>query len=84
MCLWYLIFIYDAFAAWWQILHVTTGHVKMQTLGDDATSGFTPQSIEDDDDLDSEYWDGDDDSDGREPNSDGSSDEVDNSLSLIQ
>ncbi|KAM0924414.1 hypothetical protein ACQ4PT_004905 [Festuca glaucescens] len=51
------------------------------TLGDDAAMGIAlllaspPKSIEDDDDLDSEYWDGDDDSDGREPTSDGSSDE---------
>ncbi|KAK1631510.1 hypothetical protein QYE76_005825 [Lolium multiflorum] len=53
-----------------------------KTLGDDAavgncsTSGFIPQSTEDDDDdLDSEYWEGDDDADGREAGSDGSSDE---------
>jgi hypothetical protein len=78
---------YDAYATWWQGLHVTIGYVKMQTLGDDAavgncsTSGFIPQSTEDDDDdLDSEYWEGDDDADG----SDGSSDEVDDSLSLFQ
>uniref|UniRef100_A0ACD5Z0H4 Uncharacterized protein n=1 Tax=Avena sativa TaxID=4498 RepID=A0ACD5Z0H4_AVESA len=52
-----------------------------KTLGDDDTavgncsSGFMPQHIEDEDDLDSEYWDGDNDEDGGEPNSDGSSDE---------
>uniref|UniRef100_A0ACD5XVJ2 Uncharacterized protein n=1 Tax=Avena sativa TaxID=4498 RepID=A0ACD5XVJ2_AVESA len=52
-----------------------------QAIGDDAavgncsTSGSILQSMEDDSDLDSEYWDGDDDADGGEPNSDGSSDE---------
>uniref|UniRef100_A0ACD5XWM5 Uncharacterized protein n=1 Tax=Avena sativa TaxID=4498 RepID=A0ACD5XWM5_AVESA len=52
-----------------------------QAIGDDAavgncsTSGSIPQSMEDDSDLDSEYWDGDDDADGGEPKSDGSSDE---------
>ncbi|CAM0951710.1 unnamed protein product [Alopecurus aequalis] len=52
-----------------------------QTLGNDAamgscsTSGFIPQSIEDDDDLDSDYWDGVGDAYGRESNSDGSDDE---------
>jgi hypothetical protein len=62
----------------------------VQKLRDDAevgncsTSGFIPHSIEDDDDLDSEYWDGDDDVDGREPNSNESSDEVDDSLPLVQ
>jgi hypothetical protein len=53
-------------------------------VGNCSTSGFIPQSIEGDDDLDSEYWDGEDDVDGREPNSDDSSDEVDDSLSLVQ
>uniref|UniRef100_A0ACD5XGT8 Uncharacterized protein n=1 Tax=Avena sativa TaxID=4498 RepID=A0ACD5XGT8_AVESA len=48
-----------------------------KTLGDEAagncsTSGLIPQSVEDDDDLDFENWDGDDSADGREPNSDGS------------
>ena len=82
--------LYDAFAAWWQGLHVTVGHVKMQTLEDDAavgncsTSDFIPQSTEDDDDLDSDYWDGDEYADGSEPNSDASNDEVDDSLSLVQ
>jgi hypothetical protein len=53
-------------------------------VGNCSTSGFIPHSIEDDDDLDSEYWDGDDDVDGREPNSNESSDEVDDSLPLVQ
>jgi hypothetical protein len=61
---------------------------EMQTLGDEAagncsTSGLIPRSTEDDDDFDFENWDGDDDADGREPNSDGSGREVDDSLSLI-
>ncbi|KAK1626411.1 hypothetical protein QYE76_000726 [Lolium multiflorum] len=48
-----------------------------KTLGDEAagncsTSGLIPRSTEDDDDFDFENWDGDDDADGREPNSDGS------------
>ena len=64
--------------------------MKMQTLENDAavgncsTSGLILQSTEDDDDLDSEYWDGDGDADGREPSPDGSSDEVDDYLSLVQ
>ena len=62
----------------------------MQTLGDEAAagnysaSGFGPQSVEDDDDLDLENWDDDDDASGREPNSDSSGDEVDASLSLVR
>ncbi|KAK1626354.1 hypothetical protein QYE76_000669 [Lolium multiflorum] len=48
-----------------------------KTLGDEAvgncsTSGLIPQSVEDDDDFDFENWDGDDNADGRERNSDGS------------
>jgi hypothetical protein len=63
---------------------------EMQTLANDATVGgcsmssYIPQSVEDDDDLDFVSWDGDDDSDGREPNSNGSDDEVHDSLSLVQ
>jgi hypothetical protein len=62
---------------------------EMQTLANDATVGdcsmssYIPQSVEDDDDLDFVSWDGDDDSDGREPNSNGSDDEVHDSLSLV-
>jgi hypothetical protein len=48
-------------------------------VGSCSTSGFIPQSIEDDDDLDSEYWDGEDYVDGREPKSNDSNDEVDDS-----
>ncbi|KAM0842880.1 hypothetical protein ACQ4PT_058059 [Festuca glaucescens] len=48
-----------------------------KALGDEAagncsTSGLISQSVEDDDDFDFENWDGDDDADGREPNSDDS------------
>ena len=62
---------------------------EMQTLGDEAagncsTSGFTPQSVEDDDDLDFGNWDEENDADRREPNSDGSGDKVDDLLSLVR
>ncbi|CAM0946778.1 unnamed protein product [Alopecurus aequalis] len=59
-----------------------------KTLGDEdagncSTSGLVPHSVEDDDSLDFENWDGDDDANGREPNSDGSGDENNKIKSLV-
>ena len=62
----------------------------MQALGDDdavgnnhSTSGCNLPIVEDDDDLDFENPDGDDDAGDTETDSNGSSDEVDNSFSLF-
>lgn len=63
----------------------------MQALGDEdalgncSTSSCARPSVEDgnDNDLDFDIWDDDDDTGGREHNSDSSGNEVDGSLSLI-
>ena len=63
----------------------------MQVLGDDlaaagncSASGYGPLSVEDDDDIDFESWDDGGDASDREPNSDSSGDEVDDTLPKVQ
>jgi hypothetical protein len=90
MRLWYLIYPIIFFCMVARISHYNWSY-EMQTLDEEAVSncstsglGLIPQSVEDDDDLDFGNWDADEDADRRKPNSDGSGDEVDDSLSLVR